>query len=278
MSRAALHDGPPEQSFGARHREQGADAHRAGGLAEDGDVAGVAAERGDVLLHPLERGDLVEQAEVGDAVREVEEPLGAGAPVDDDAYDAIPGEVPAVVRRRRAQLEHAALDPHHHRQTGRAGVGRPEVEVQAVLGGRGAVDAAKASATSSQSSAAPARGPPVVGGATCGGSGPIRVASRTRSTPRRAVADGAGWHRTAVRRTGPPRTRARPRRPALHHAMHRLDHCTHVGHGATGKGASVETKVPEPARETPRVRTATSARITRCAGLWVQVWFRRRVV
>ena len=49
----------------AGHRQQRADAHRAGRLAEDRDVAGVAAEGGDVVPDPLEGGDLVEQAEVG---------------------------------------------------------------------------------------------------------------------------------------------------------------------------------------------------------------------
>ena len=70
---------------------------------------------------------------------EVEEPLGAGPPVDHHADDAVPGEPAAVVCGRRAELEHAALDPHHHRQPGRTRVRRPDVEVQAVLGGRGAI-------------------------------------------------------------------------------------------------------------------------------------------
>ena len=39
-------------------------AHRAGRLAEDGDVRRIAAERGDVVAHPLERRDLVAEAEV----------------------------------------------------------------------------------------------------------------------------------------------------------------------------------------------------------------------
>ena len=90
--------------------------------------------------HPLEGRDLVEQPHVGDAVVEVEEALGAGPPVDHDADDAVASEAAAVVRRRGAELEHAALDPHHHRQPGRLRVGRPEVEVEAVLGRRGALD------------------------------------------------------------------------------------------------------------------------------------------
>ena len=101
MRRAALRDRAPEQPLGAGHGEQGADAHRAGRLAEDGDVAGVTAEGGDVLPHPLQGRDLVEQADVGDAVAQVEEPVGADPLVDGHADDAVAGEVAAVVRRRR---------------------------------------------------------------------------------------------------------------------------------------------------------------------------------
>ena len=136
----ALQDRPPEQAPGPGHGEQGADAHGPGGLTEDGDVVGVAAERGDVVPHPLEGSDLVEQPQVCDAVPEVEEALCAGSPVDDDAHHAVASEVAAVVCRRGAELEHAALDPHHHRQPGRQRIGRPEVEVEAVLRRCGTVD------------------------------------------------------------------------------------------------------------------------------------------
>ena len=74
MGSPALCDRPPEQPVGAGHGEQRADAHRTGRLAEDGDVAGIAAEGRDVVPHPLEGGDLVEQAEVGVSVGEIEEP------------------------------------------------------------------------------------------------------------------------------------------------------------------------------------------------------------
>ena len=176
---AALQDRPPEQPLGAGHREQHADAHRPGGLAEDRHVAGVPAEGSDVLPHPLQRGDLVEQAEVGDAVAEIEEPLRARTPVDDDTDHPVPGEAAAVVGRRRADLEHAALDPDHHRQPCSAGIRRPDVEVQAFLGRRGTLHRRERRLTSVQSSGAPVAGPPVDGGATCGGSGPSLVASRT---------------------------------------------------------------------------------------------------
>ena len=75
----ALQDRAPEQSLGTRHREQHADAHRPGRLPEDRDVARVTAERGDLLPHPLQRGHLVEQADVRDAVVQVQEALGTQA-------------------------------------------------------------------------------------------------------------------------------------------------------------------------------------------------------
>jgi hypothetical protein len=140
MRRPALRDRPPEQPLRAGHGEQGADAHRAGRLTEDGDVGGITAEGGDVLPHPLQGRDLVQQADVRDAVAQSEEPFGPWTPVDDHADDAVPGEMTAVVCHRRADLEHAALDPHHDRQPGCPRVRRPDVEVQAVLTGRGGPD------------------------------------------------------------------------------------------------------------------------------------------
>ena len=97
MRRPALGDGAPEQPLGAGHGQQRADAHRAGRLAEDGDVAGIAAEGGDILPHPLEGGDLVEQAEVGVSVAEIEEALGADPVIDGHADDAVAGETTAVI-------------------------------------------------------------------------------------------------------------------------------------------------------------------------------------
>ena len=138
MGTAALDDGAAEQPLGARHGEQRADAQRAGGFAEDGDVAGIAAEGGDIVAHPFERRDLVEQAEVGDAVAEVEEAFGADAVVDGHADDAVAGEAAAVVPGAGAGaviLVHAARDPDHHRQVRRAQVLGPDVEGQAVLAG-----------------------------------------------------------------------------------------------------------------------------------------------
>ena len=85
--------------------------------------------------------------------------------------------------------------------------------------------AANAPATSPQSSAAPGSGPPVDGGATCGGSGPSRVASRTplhASTgcggrSRRSPNGGAAY--------GTPRNTCTPSAThALHRSMRGLDH------------------------------------------------------
>ena len=115
LGRAALQDRSVEQPPGSGHGEQRPDAHRTSRLTEDGHVVRVAAEAADVLAHPLKGGDLVEQPDVRDPVPEVEETLGPRAPVDDDADHAVAGEVAAVVGGRRAELEHATLDPHHHR-------------------------------------------------------------------------------------------------------------------------------------------------------------------
>ena len=103
---AALGDGLVEQALGRWRAEERADAHAAGGLAEDRDVAGVAAEAGDVVAHPTEGGDLVADAVGARAgerrvqVPEVEEPEGAQPVVDrDDHHVAVPGQVRAVVPR-----------------------------------------------------------------------------------------------------------------------------------------------------------------------------------
>jgi hypothetical protein len=136
VSRPTLGDGAPEQPLGAGHGQEGADAHRPGRLAEDGDVAGIAAEGGDVLLHPLEGGNLVEQAAVGVSLAQIEEPFGADPIVDRHADDAVVGETTAVIPGRRTRaviLEHPARNPDHHRSPGRPGGGGPDIEVQAVL-------------------------------------------------------------------------------------------------------------------------------------------------
>ena len=166
MRGPALGDGAPEQALGAGHGQQRADAHRAGRLAEDRDVVGITAEGGDVVPHPLEGGDLVEQAEVGVAVAEVEEALGADAVVDRHADDAVAGEAAAVVRTRPVPTSN--MPPGIQTMTGSpadAEVGRPDVEVQAVLTRDGRIrDHARHHGSS---------------GRGCGGSAPKVRASRT---------------------------------------------------------------------------------------------------
>ena len=125
----------PNRPGRQRHRQQRGHAHRAGRLTGDGYPPRVTAERGDVVLYPPQRSELVEQAEVGDAVAEEQEALRGQPVVDGHADHAVPGERRAVVRadRSRSVHERAAVDPDEHGQPARAGVGRPHVEVQAVL-------------------------------------------------------------------------------------------------------------------------------------------------
>ena len=106
-------------------------------------------------------------------------PSAPGTPVDHDADDAVAGEATAVVRRRRAELEHAALDPHHHRQPRRPRVGRPDVEVQALVGGRGALDLREGRIDLGPVLRSPRCGAAGRRRRHLGGSGPSSVASRT---------------------------------------------------------------------------------------------------
>jgi hypothetical protein len=133
--RPALRDGLRKQPNGKRHRQQRRHAHRAGRLARHRDPRRVPAEQGDVVLHPPQRGQLVEQPEVHDAVVEEQESLGGQPVVDAHAHHAVPGERRAVVlaHRRRPVHERPAVDPHQHRQPRRTQIGRPHVQVQALL-------------------------------------------------------------------------------------------------------------------------------------------------
>src|SRR5437764_15077988 len=97
MARPTLGDGSAEETSCAGHGHQRGDAHTARRLAKDRDVIGVTSEGGDVLLHPGERGDLVEQAEVGNAVTQVEEAISSETIVDGDADDSIAGETSAII-------------------------------------------------------------------------------------------------------------------------------------------------------------------------------------
>ena len=235
-----------EESFGPGHGEQGADAHGAGGLAEDCDIAGISPEGGDVLVHPLQGGDLVEQPDVGDAVPEVEEALGAGPPIDHDADDAVPSEVPAVVGGRRAELEHAALDPHHHRQPGRTRVRRPDIQIQTLLGGRGAIDRRERAGDVL----------PILGRSRTRATRGRRSHLRRLRTGTRRVPHAAP-RLDRLRRTKPVRTERRRRvrdsqegvdalgNTALQLAVRRLDHRIHAHQRSATRNVAEESKVPD---------------------------------
>ena len=139
MRSAALQNRAAEEAFGSRRRKQRADAHRAGGLAEDRDVVRIAAEGRDVVAHPGERCDLIEQPEIRLALAEIDKAIGADAVVDGDAHNPVAREAAAVITCARSDFEHAARYPNHDRQAGRAqGLG-PDVEIEAVVADGGGV-------------------------------------------------------------------------------------------------------------------------------------------
>ena len=138
--------------FGERRGHQRARRVRTGGFARDRDLAGIAAEGCDVALDPLQRGDKVEKAVSAGRMM-----LGFGGEfgmsekaqrietmVDGDDDNAPRGKTCAVVARfgARADDKAAAVNPRHHRQArfcprrGR----RPDVEMEAILGGRGSAE------------------------------------------------------------------------------------------------------------------------------------------
>ena len=161
---AALADRAMEELAAAGRRHLVAHVRRPGGLAEDRDLARVAAERGDVGLDPAQGRLLVEQplvaregmARVLASERGVtEEPEHVQPVVDRDHHDvALLGQHVAVVDAapRDARERHdvgggsghvrAAVEPHHHRPRLRwRRVGRPDVQVEAILGlARGPLD------------------------------------------------------------------------------------------------------------------------------------------
>ena len=122
-----------------RRRVEEADAPGARRFAEHGDVAGVATECRDVVANPSKRGDLIEDAVVaGCAVVRIrgqflvrEEAHHAEAVVDADQHHALLGERAAVVHGQVpvADLQCAAVNPHHHRDRIARGGPRPDVEV-----------------------------------------------------------------------------------------------------------------------------------------------------
>ena len=135
MPGAALQNGAPKEAGRLADGDQRRDAEGAGGLAENRDLAGIPAKGADVVLHPAQRSQLVEQPEVGGAIPKPEEALRPQPVIDGHADDAVAGKAAAVVDRDRARApqKRSAGDPHDYRKVMRAGVGRPDVEIQAVL-------------------------------------------------------------------------------------------------------------------------------------------------
>ena len=132
---SALQHRAPEKACGARHREQRADADRAGRLARDRHGVGVAAEGRDVVAYPLQGPHLVEEAEVRRCVGQEREPLDAEPVVDRDRDDAVAGEGGAVGHRYGAGAvdERAAVDPDEHRQAPRVRVRGPHAQVEVLV-------------------------------------------------------------------------------------------------------------------------------------------------
>src|SRR6266550_681822 len=138
---APLQDGSPEQAGRLADGEQRRHAEGARRLTEDGDVAGVAAEGADVFLDPAQRRQLVEQPQVGHPIVEPEEAFRPQPIVDRDADDPVSGKAAAVIDRdgARASQEGAAAEPYHYRQAARAGLGRPDIQVEVVFAARAGV-------------------------------------------------------------------------------------------------------------------------------------------
>src|SRR5678816_4420390 len=133
MRRTALEDRPSEQTLRTGHGEQHPDAHRTRGLAADRHVVRIATEGSDVLPHPPHRGDLIEETAVRDPVPPVQEALRTRSVIDRDAHEAITREATAIVPGVGASPERSAGDPYHHGKPHPCRIGRPDVEVQAVL-------------------------------------------------------------------------------------------------------------------------------------------------
>src|SRR5260370_33081815 len=135
MACSTLGDGPAEETRCARHREQGGNAHAASRLAKDGDVLRITTEGSDILLHPDEGRDLVEQAEVGALVTQVEEAVHAETVVDGHADHSVSGEATAIIigYGTRPVRKSTAMNPDHDWEPNSPKVRGPDIEVQAVL-------------------------------------------------------------------------------------------------------------------------------------------------
>src|SRR5258708_12926732 len=135
MACSTLGDGPVEETRCARHREQRSDAHAASRLAKDGDVLRITTEGSDILLHPDEGRDLVEQAEVGALVTQVEEAVHAETVVDGHADHSVAGEATPIIvgHGTKPVRKSTAMNPDHDRDPNSPAARGPDIEVQAVL-------------------------------------------------------------------------------------------------------------------------------------------------
>ena len=135
-SRHAMRNCPCEQVPRQWHDHECCDRTGPGGFAEHCDRSGIAAECADLLLHPTQRRNLVEEAPVGRGTTEFGESVHADTMVGRDHDDPRPGEYGTVITGigRGPEPIATAVDPHHHRQTGRTWVGRPDVERQPIVG------------------------------------------------------------------------------------------------------------------------------------------------
>ena len=133
--RAALADRLLEQPLGQRGGHQDADRVCTRRLAEQGDVGGVAPKTCDVGFDPAQRRKLILQAVIARWPFTIEIGMGEVAEhakpvVERHHHRALPGQHCAIDRRigGRAELEAAAMHPHHHRAFLRGGL-RPRPDV-----------------------------------------------------------------------------------------------------------------------------------------------------
>src|SRR5260370_7327974 len=135
MACSTLGDGPVEETRCARHREQRSDAHAASRLAKDGDVLRITTEGSDILLHPDEGRDLVEQAEVGALVTQVEEAVHAETVVDGHADHSVSGEATAIIigHGTRPVRKSTAMNPDHDWEPNSPDVRAPDIKIHPAL-------------------------------------------------------------------------------------------------------------------------------------------------
>ena len=139
--RSADRDCSAKQSRSGRHGEQMLHGDAARRLPEDRHVVGVATERRNVVAYPAQRRHLILKTEVAGHAVDEHEAVDVHAVVDRHVDDAVAHERGSVVRGNasRADGESAAVNPDHDRQPRPAGIGRPHVEVEAVLADNGRV-------------------------------------------------------------------------------------------------------------------------------------------